>query len=147
MNSFNTNEDTEKIIRKYKNLKVEIHTFNQSCFPRISKDSLMPVAKEYKVQKDLEAWYPPGHGDFYKSFQNSGLLRKFIESGREYCFLSNIDNLGATVDLSILHLLLNSKDHTQHEFVMEVTDKTRADVKVKTKQNKPILSFLSYFLL
>lgn len=25
-------------------------------------------------------WYPPGHGDFYESFQNSGLLQKFIAS-------------------------------------------------------------------
>lgn len=25
-------------------------------------------------------WYPPGHGDFYDSFKNSGLLQKFIDS-------------------------------------------------------------------
>lgn len=74
------------------------------------------------------SWYPPGHGDFYESFQNSGLLKKFIGEGREYCFLSNIDNLGATVDLNILNKLLGGKEHS-HEFVMEVTDKTRADVK------------------
>lgn len=76
-------------------------------------------------------WYPPGHGDFYESFQNSGLLRKFIAEGREYCFLSNIDNLGATVDLSILKKLLTEKSSNGSpvEFVMEVTDKTRADVK------------------
>lgn len=74
------------------------------------------------------SWYPPGHGDFYESFQNSGLLRQFISEGREYCFLSNIDNLGATVDLSILHKLLSSNS-SKAEFVMEVTDKTRADVK------------------
>jgi len=42
-------------------------------------------------------------------------------------FLSNIDNLGATIDLYILKHLLT--DETKHEFVMEVTDKTRADVK------------------
>nr|CAD7446440.1 unnamed protein product [Timema bartmani] len=48
--------------------------------------------------------------------------------GREYCFISNIDNLGATVDLSILNLLLHPTDKTP-EFVMEVTDKTKADVK------------------
>jgi UTP--glucose-1-phosphate uridylyltransferase len=47
-------------------------------------------------------------------------------------FLSNIDNLGATVDLYILKHLLT--DQTKHEFVMEVTDKTRADVKVKQLQ-------------
>jgi UTP--glucose-1-phosphate uridylyltransferase len=26
----------------------------------------------------MEAWYPPGHGDFYQSFHNSGLLEEFI---------------------------------------------------------------------
>nr|CAI5837902.1 unnamed protein product [Callosobruchus analis] len=130
MNSFNTDEDTEKIIRKYKNLNVEIHTFNQSCFPRISRDSLLPVAKSGRVHENIEAWYPPGHGDFYESFKNSGLLDKYIKDGRQYLFLSNIDNLGATVDLNILNLLLNpNKENAQHEFVMEVTDKTRADVK------------------
>lgn len=76
-------------------------------------------------------WYPPGHGDFYESFQNSGLLKEFLAQGREYCFLSNIDNLGATVDLKILNKLLHEKasNGDSIEFVMEVTDKTRADVK------------------
>lgn len=58
-------------------------------------------------------------------------MRKFIAEGREYIFLSNIDNLGATVDLQILNKLLSEKsaDGKPIEFVMEVTDKTRADVK------------------
>ncbi|KAJ6635394.1 UTP--glucose-1-phosphate uridylyltransferase [Pseudolycoriella hygida] len=131
MNSFNTDEDTEKIIRKYKGFQVQIFTFNQSCFPRISKDSLLPVAKDMDIDKDIESWYPPGHGDFYESFQNSGLLKEFLSQGREYCFLSNIDNLGATVDLKILNKLLHEKtcNGKSVEFVMEVTDKTRADVK------------------
>lgn len=131
MNSFNTDEDTEKIVRKYKGFQVKIYTFNQSCFPRISRDSLLPVAKDFDVDKDIDAWYPPGHGDFYESFQNSGLLRQFIEEGRQYLFLSNIDNLGATVDLNILNMLLGDKSNERKpiEFVMEVTDKTRADVK------------------
>lgn len=131
MNSFNTDEDTEKIVRKYKGLQVKIYTFNQSCFPRISRDSLLPIPKDYNVDANIEAWYPPGHGDFYESFKNSGLLQQFIGEGREYCFLSNIDNTGATVDLSILGKLLGEKraDGKPVEFVMEVTDKTRADVK------------------
>ncbi|XP_077294229.1 UDP-glucose pyrophosphorylase isoform X2 [Arctopsyche grandis] len=130
MDSFNTDEDTEKIIRKYKGLKVEIFTFNQSCYPRINRESLLPIAKNCDVQDDLEAWYPPGHGDFYQSFHNSGLLEKFVEQGRKYCFISNIDNLGATVDLNILDLLLRPQpDKENVEFVMEVTNKTKADVK------------------
>lgn len=55
MNSFNTDEDTEKIIRKYKGFQVQIFTFNQSCFPRISKDSLLPIAKDMDIDKDIEA--------------------------------------------------------------------------------------------
>merc|ERR1719225_990126 len=125
MNSFNTDEDTMKIIRKYSGFNISIQTFNQSCYPRISKESMMPVAKSSRIEEDLECWYPPGHGDFYQSFSNSGLLHQFIEEGKEYCFVSNIDNLGATVDLNILNMVIDNN----REFVMEVTDKTRADVK------------------
>lgn len=128
MDSFNTDDDMQKIIRKYKGLQVEIYTFNQSCYPRINRESFLPIAKDAKVQDHLEAWYPPGHGDFYESFSNSGLLKKFLSAGFEYCFLSNIDNLGATVDVNILNLLLNSCS-SPPEFLMEVTDKTRSDVK------------------
>lgn len=130
MNSFNTDEDTEKIIRKYKNIQIEIHTFQQSCYPRINRDTLLPITDNCNIQENIEAWYPPGHGDFYESFSNSGLLQRFLDSGKEYCFLSNIDNLGATVDLKILNLLLNPNKRSDQEFVMEITDKTRADVKV-----------------
>ena len=125
MNSFNTDEDTHKIIRKYSGFNVSIRTFNQSCYPRISKESMSPIAKTSQIKEDIEAWYPPGHGDFYQSFFNSGLLEELVKSGKKYCFISNIDNLGATVDLNILNMVIQQN----REFVMEVTDKTRADVK------------------
>jgi len=125
MNSFNTDDDTMKIIRKYSGFNISIKTFNQSRYPRINKESLMPVAKSCRTDDDIEAWYPPGHGDFYQAFSNSGLLDEFVAQGKKYCFISNIDNLGATVDLNILNMCLNQN----REFVMEVTDKTRADVK------------------
>ena len=46
--------------------------------------------------------------------------------------MSNIDNLGSTVDLPILNFLLAEEQQRaggQPEFLMEVTDKTRADIK------------------
>lgn len=125
MNSFNTDEETHKIIKKYTGFRVRILTFNQSRYPRINKESLMPVARDIRTERDIEAWYPPGHGDFYPSFYNSGLLDELIDQGRKICFMSNIDNMGATVDLGILKQCISS----QSEFFMEVTDKTRADVK------------------
>lgn len=127
MNSFNTDEDTEMILRKYASCQVKIHTFNQNRYPRINKETLLPVPQ--RIHGEHEAWYPPGHGDIYECFEKCGLLQKFMDEGREYMFVSNIDNLGATVDLSILNMLVNPPNNEACEFVMEVTDKTRADVK------------------
>lgn len=45
MNSFNTDEDTKKLLRKYKNVQVDVHSFCQSKYPRILKESLMPIVK------------------------------------------------------------------------------------------------------
>lgn len=47
-------------------------------------------------------------------------------------FVSNIDNLGSTVDIRILHMLLSPADGKYNEYCMEVTDKTRADIKVRS---------------
>uniref|UniRef100_A0A915E5Z7 UTP--glucose-1-phosphate uridylyltransferase n=1 Tax=Ditylenchus dipsaci TaxID=166011 RepID=A0A915E5Z7_9BILA len=126
MNSFNTDEDTQKLLRKYGNIRVEVHSFCQSRYPRINRETYMPIAKDLN-NNDLDCWYPPGHGNFYDSFYNSGLVDKFINAGKKYIFLSNIDNLGATVDLNILNFF--ATDPKQPEFIMEVTDKTKADVK------------------
>ncbi|CAH8508371.1 unnamed protein product [Heterobilharzia americana] len=146
MNSFNTHTETEKVLRKYQQVNVRILTFLQSAYPRLNRESLLPIAKcAYKKQggdceirrsTDInyqpEEWYPPGHGDFYRSFVACGLAEKMLGDGKEWVFLSNIDNLGATVDLNILNFLMNKELHCggqSPEFVMEVTDKTRADVK------------------
>ncbi|XP_052272973.1 UTP--glucose-1-phosphate uridylyltransferase-like isoform X2 [Dreissena polymorpha] len=126
MNSFNTDEDTEKILAKYNQVRVNIFTFTQSRYPRVNRESLLPIATNFGPES-AEGWYPPGHGDIYASFYNSGLLEEFIKQGKKYMFVSNIDNLGATVDLNILKDLLQSS--TTHEFLMEVTNKTMADIK------------------
>jgi len=128
MNSFNTDTDTNLILRKYGSCHVKIHTFNQNRYPRINKETLLPVATS--CNDPLECWYPPGHGDVYECIVKSGLVEKFLKEGREYMFVSNIDNLGATVDLNILNMLVNPVDKEKPcDFVMEVTNKTRADVK------------------
>ncbi|CAF9913056.1 MAG: UTP-glucose-1-phosphate uridylyltransferase [Heterodermia speciosa] len=123
MNSFNTDEDTGNIIKKYEGHNIDILTFNQSRYPRVLKDSLLPAPKSYNSQ--ISDWYPPGHGDVFESLYNSGILDKLIERGVEIVFLSNADNLGAVVDLRILQHMVESKS----EYIMELTDKTKADVK------------------
>jgi len=131
MNSFSTSEDTAKIIQdpKYNNVNVRVLCFEQNQYPRIVKETLLPLPTGKDENK--EAWYPPGHGDFYSSFFESPLYQQLKNEGKEYIFLSNVDNLGATVDLKILkHLVDNHID-----FCMEVTKKTLADVKGGTLIN------------
>lgn len=79
----------------------------------------------YTKHRSVHIRYPPGHGDLYESLYNSGKLDQLLSEGKEYLFVSNVDNLGATVDLNILHYMIEN----DIEFVMEVTDKTKADIK------------------
>ncbi|CAN6227038.1 unnamed protein product [Urochloa humidicola] len=123
MNSFNTHDDTLKIVEKYANSSIEIHTFNQSQYPRVVADEFLPWPSKGKTDKD--GWYPPGHGDIFPSLMNSGKLDLLLLQGKEYVFIANSDNLGAIVDMKILNHLI----HKQNEYCMEVTPKTLADVK------------------
>ncbi|KZV95956.1 putative UTP-glucose-1-phosphate uridylyltransferase [Exidia glandulosa HHB12029] len=123
MNSFNTDDETQRIIQKYANHNIQMLTFNQSRYPRVGKDSQLPIPRSAK--SDKSQWYPPGHGDLFDAMKNSGLLDTLLQAGKEYLFVSNVDNLGADVDLKILKHLQDS----QAEFLMELTDKTKADVK------------------
>ncbi|CAG8548397.1 9176_t:CDS:2 [Acaulospora morrowiae] len=123
MNSFNTDDDTMRIVQKYGGHKIDILAFNQSRYPRINKESLLPMPRS--PSGDISQWYPPGHGDLFESMLNSGILDRLIAEGKEYIFVSNVDNLGAVVDLNILQHMVDS----DAEFIMEVTDKTKADIK------------------
>ena len=146
MTSFNTEEDTLRIVKTYANRDVKITTFNQSRYPRLTKDSLLPLAKS--VQDGKASWYPPGHGDLYNSLHRSGVLDRLIGEGKEYLFISNSDNLGAVsvlcsnlcrchlnlgvaVILSVDQRILQYMIESDSEFVMEVTDKTKRDIKVR----------------
>ncbi|KZT19064.1 UDPGP-domain-containing protein [Neolentinus lepideus HHB14362 ss-1] len=123
MTSFNTHDDTLRIIKKYANQQLRITTFNQSRYPRIHKETLLPLPKA--AGDDKTKWYPPGHGDLYNALLHSGVLDQLLSEGKEYLFVSNSDNLGAVVDENILQHMIDS----QAEFIMEVTDKTKADIK------------------
>lgn len=64
-----------------------------------------------------------GHGDIYYSLWSSGVLDSLLHDGKEYAFISNIDNLTATIDLDMLyHLYCNDV-----EMCMEVTSPIRTD--------------------
>ncbi len=43
-----------QIIKKYAGFKVRILTFNQSRYPRIHKESLLPIAKDLKTDSGVD---------------------------------------------------------------------------------------------
>jgi len=123
MNSFNTSGDTAKALQRYSELpepgKMELM---QNKVPKIDVQSLAPV--EWPENPLLE-WCPPGHGDIYPSLLGSGLLDELLAEGKRYLFVSNSDNLGATLDLRLLAFFARS----EVPFLMEVTARTAADRK------------------
>lgn len=131
MNSFRTSQDTLKFLEKYGDgINPEIEECNEELpieiiqhhEPKLKESDLSPV--EYPQNPSLE-WCPPGHGDFYTAFYDSGALKKYLDAGFEYAFVSNADNLGAVFDFQILEYFADS-DAT---IMLELADKTDADIK------------------
>lgn len=123
MNSFRTEMESVSAVNKYPDIQTDIPvSFIQNKFPKILASSLLPAI--YPDDPALE-WNPPGHGDLYVAFQTSGILTHLISKGYKYAFISNSDNLGATLDPTILNYIAKK----QIPFLMEVTDRTWMDRK------------------
>jgi UDP-N-acetylglucosamine pyrophosphorylase len=123
MNSFATQQDSLAYLQRYPQLGQQGQLdFLQSKVPKISPESLLPVS--WAPDPELE-WCPPGHGDLYPSLAGSGLMDRLLERGVKYLFVSNSDNLGATVDLKLVSYFARSN----LSFLMEVAERTEADMK------------------
>ncbi|PRP89047.1 UDP-glucose pyrophosphorylase [Planoprotostelium fungivorum] len=123
MNSPKTHDETLEIIKKYPGEgkgRVSIHTFVQSEHPLMHKDTLAPVAKS---KDERQFWIPPGSGEVFQGLMRSGLLEKFRSQGKEFLFISNIENMGATIDLR----LLNNIYSEQVDFQLELTNRLSTD--------------------
>ena len=122
MNSFSTSTDTLAYLSdRYPELGEEVD-FLQNRVPKIDAATLQPVSMA--GNPDLE-WCPPGHGDIYAALAGSGWLARLLDAGVRYAFVSNSDNLGATLDLGLLEYFANSGK----PFLMEVTRRTPSDRK------------------
>lgn len=123
MDSFSTQQDTLQHLARYPGLDWgQPLDFLQNMIPKLDGETLRPIA--WPSQPELE-WCPPGHGDLYPSLASSGLLARLLDAGITFMFASNADNLGATVDLSLLHYFA----HQDISFMMEVAERTAMDRK------------------
>jgi UTP--glucose-1-phosphate uridylyltransferase len=140
MDSYNTQVDSRLELSSSGLTQKFPSSFLQHKVPRIRENDFMPI----QCKDPKEEWCPPGHGDIYFTLVETGILDQLLESGYEVAFLSNGDNLGATVDSSIVSYFLSEG----LDFAMEMTPKTLADKKGgaiyrKTRAGK----FLHYELL
>jgi UTP--glucose-1-phosphate uridylyltransferase len=119
LNSFNTSNQTTSFIQSnYPDLHwVELF---QHSFTKIDESSLLPLDSS-----ETDRFNPPGHGSVYFDLYHSGVLHKLLKKGIDYVFISNADNLAATLDSKIMAYLSEFKP----PFLIELTPKTNSDIK------------------
>jgi len=123
MNSFVTSRETLDFLKRFPELgRAESLELMQSLVPKVDAKTLLPIS--WPDNPTLE-WCPPGHGDLYPAFLSSGLLKRLLSQGAQYLFVSNSDNLGADLDLSLLAYFAGSGK----DFLMEVAERTASDRK------------------
>ncbi|GID28729.1 UTP--glucose-1-phosphate uridylyltransferase [Paractinoplanes brasiliensis] len=118
MNSTGTRGPSMAALGRYDN----VLDFLQGREPKLRADDRMPV--EWPADPELE-WCPPGHGDLYTALAASGTLDRLLDAGVRWCFVSNSDNLGATVDARLAAWVAAE----QVPFAMEAVRGTSADRK------------------
>jgi UTP--glucose-1-phosphate uridylyltransferase len=121
MNSFNTHADTLATLKLLSPQQFPL-LFVQNKFPKILQSDYSPAI--WPKNPDLE-WNPPGHGDIYAALYTSGVLDQLLKEGVRYAFIANSDNLGATMD----ETLLGYFSEKVLPFMMEVSLRTPVDCK------------------
>ncbi|MGI8603332.1 MAG: UTP--glucose-1-phosphate uridylyltransferase [Verrucomicrobiales bacterium] len=124
MNSFSTSQDTcAHIAHRFPQLgdpaSLELM---QNRVPKLDAATFQPIKMPGQPELD---WCPPGHGDIYACLLGSGLLDRLLSENILYAFVSNSDNLGATLDPALLAFFAKNG----RSFLMEVTRRTVADRK------------------
>ena len=121
MNSFNTHAATREALTLMNPPQAPLQ-FVQHKFPKIQQTDLRPAT--WPDHPELE-WNPPGHGDVFTALHTSGMLANLLKAGIRYAFIHNLDNLGAQMEPGLLGYF---GEH-QFPFMMEVAEKTPADIK------------------
>jgi UTP--glucose-1-phosphate uridylyltransferase len=124
MNSFSTSADTAAhLAALFPELGPPANwELMQNKVPKVLVDGLGIALSPANPDQE---WCPPGHGDIYACLAGSGWLDRLLAAGIRYAFVSNSDNLGATLDPALLGWFADSG----MPFAMEVTRRTESDKK------------------
>lgn len=119
MNSFNTHEASMAHVVSHDRFglgREGLLAFEQSISLRLNRDGSLFITNDNRP-----SYHTPGHGDLFGSLRRSGMLHRLIDRGLHYLLVSNVDNLGATVDPVVLGHHIASRC----AMTVEVTEKRR----------------------
>lgn len=123
MNSFSTSAPTLTALARHPEIgAAKSLELMQNFVPKVDLTTLRPAT--WPANPQLE-WCPPGHGDIFPALVGSGWLERLLADGVKYLFVSNADNLGASLDARLLNWFASSGK----PFLMEVCERTPADRK------------------
>ncbi|MCB9591453.1 MAG: UTP--glucose-1-phosphate uridylyltransferase [Sandaracinaceae bacterium] len=97
MTSFATDAEVSKLAAKASSERVPVRTFPQYVSLRLTPEGEIFVDGSNRV-----SCYAPGHGDLPYALRRAGALAQFRNGGGEILYMSNVDNLGATLDPAVI---------------------------------------------
>ena len=126
MTSFATHEDVVKLAAKGSTAEVPVE-----AFPQLISLRLQPNGELFRDSAGALSPYAPGHGDLPEALRRSGILDRFVAAGGELLFMSNVDNLTATLDPAVIGAHLRGKKPVTAEMAPKVPgDKGGAPARV-----------------
>jgi len=116
-----TSEATDRPIREAlsrANAPPHVATFVQDLGLRLTREGTL-----FRGDDGQPSTYATGHGDLPDALRRSGLLRSFVATGGKYVWITNLDNLGATIDDALLGHFI----HCGRDLLVEVAAKAPGD--------------------
>lgn len=104
MSSQATHDTLEKALADAGADRENVGVFMQDLSLRLNLDGSLFLDDEGKPSV-----YATGHGDLVDALRRSGLLAKFVAGGGKYVWITNVDNLGASIDPVLLGMFIEAK--------------------------------------
>lgn len=97
MTSFATDAEITALARARTTDLVPVETFAQFAALRLAPDGAV-----FRENDGTASPYAPGHGDLTFALRRRGVLARFRAQGGRVLFMSNVDNLAATLDPAVI---------------------------------------------
>ena len=94
-----------------------------ACFMQDLSLRLEPNGALFLDDEGSPSVYAPGHGDLVDALRRSTLLDPFLANGGKYVWITNVDNLGASIDEAMLGHFIEAVERQGVDVQCEVCPK------------------------